>query len=97
MTALPATARHGTWVRATMPGGHGGRIVSCKGRHVSVQTYTSRDLHEGPTVTVERTTVVDVPDPKAPADFEGLLCAPGCELCKHVPRKGRHGGRDLLQ
>lgn len=97
MTALPATATRGTWVRATMPGGHGGRIVSCKGRHVSVQTYTSVDLHEGPTVTVERTTVVDVTAPRQPADFDGLLCGPTCQLCKHVPQRGRHGSRAALQ
>lgn len=97
MTALPATATRGTWVRATMPGGHGGRIVSCKGRHVSVQTYTSAALQEGRTVTVERTTVVDVPPPKVPSDFEGLLCGAACELCKHLPQKGRHGGREALQ
>ena len=97
MTALSGMAQRGTWVRATMPGGHGGRIVSCKGRHVSVQTYTSRELHEGPLVTVERTTVVDVQEPKVPADFEGLLCGASCELCKQLPRRGKHGGRDLLQ
>lgn len=95
MTALPAAAQRGTWVRATMPGGHGGRIVSCKGRHVTVQTYTSTALDEGPTVTVERTTVVDVPEPSDLADFEGMLCGPGCQLCKQLPQKGRGGGRDL--
>lgn len=94
MTALPGTAQRGTWVRATMPGGHGGRIVSCKGRHVTVQTYTSTDLNEGLRVTVERTTVVDVPDPKVPADFEGMLCGPSCQLCKQLPQRG---GRDLLR
>jgi hypothetical protein len=62
---------------------------------VTVQTYTSTDLSEGLLVTVERTTVVDVPDPKVPADFEGMLCGPGCQLCKQLPQKGRGGGRDL--
>lgn len=97
MTALSAAANRGTWVRATQPGGHGGRIVSCKGRHVTVQTYTSTALDEGTLVTVERTTVVDVPDPMAPADFEGMLCGPSCQLCKQLPQKGRGGGRDMLR